>query len=81
MTSTCVLMWSLRAPWSRGATIIGRTPLSVSIATAHRGQREGQEELASGPQGKGECAGGECQGSHGVFKVMLIATDVQHAFS
>ncbi|KAK5890201.1 hypothetical protein CesoFtcFv8_013748 [Champsocephalus esox] len=36
---------------------------------------------ASGPRGKGECAGGEGQGSHGVFKVMLIATDVQHAFS
>lgn len=36
---------------------------------------------ASGPQGKGECAGGECQGSRGVFKVMLIAMDVQHGFS
>lgn len=35
----------------------------------------------SSPQGKGECAGGESQGPHGVFKVMLIATDVQHAFS
>lgn len=37
-------MWSLRAPWSRGAIIIGWTPLSVSIAAAHQGQKEGHGE-------------------------------------
>ena len=42
---------------------------------------ERRTSRASGPQGKGECAGGECQGSHGGFKVMLIAMDVQHAVS
>lgn len=81
MTSTCVPIWSPRAPWRRGATIIGWTPLSVSIATAHQGQEEGQAEpVVHGAKGNVQ-GGGVRQGSHGVFKVMLIATDVQHAFS
>ncbi|KAK2840044.1 hypothetical protein Q5P01_013784 [Channa striata] len=38
-------MCSLWASRSRGATIIVRTPLSVSVATAHRGQKEGQDRV------------------------------------
>lgn len=38
-------MWSPRVPIEQRAAIIGWTPLSVSIATAHQGQKEGQAEL------------------------------------
>lgn len=63
-------MMSPSALKGRKAIITGRIPLSTSIATAHKGHREQQAE-----QGKGGLAG-----SRGVFKVMLIAMELQHAF-
>lgn len=45
VTPTCVLMYSLRAPWTRRATVIDWILLCVSTAAPQSGQKEGQAEL------------------------------------